>query len=386
MPCLKLAGKMPALPDRSRVAEIGPVATLLRVVCEPFLAVMIRRFFNLFVLAFAGLLATCGSSRAEATAAPDFRQVYDLLRANLAGMSDAELNSAAVKGLLAQLHGRATLVGGPAGTTLSPSGAGLMKSTVLESNVAYLRVGLVGTGLAEQLTAAYHQLTATNKIAGVTLDLRFAGGNDYAAAVAAADLFVTKKMPLLEWGQGAKDSQPARKPVPGPLMVLVNGGTSGAAEALAVALREADAGLIIGNPTAGLAMTTRDFPLNNGESLRLATGPVKLGNGAVISNVSPDIAVMVSLDDERAYLKNPFATLGQSETPAATDTNNFLSFVDHTSEADLVRQKLKDGDDDGVTAPPPAGSEPQKPVIADPVLARALDLIKGLAVVHESRL
>jgi hypothetical protein len=133
-------------------------------------------------------------------------------------------------------------------------------------------------------------------------------------------------------------------------------------------------------------MTTRDFPLNNGESLRLATGPVKLGNGAVISNVSPDIAVMVSLDDERAYLKNPFATLGQSETPAATDTNNFLSFVDHTSEADLVRQKLKDGDDDGVTAPPPAGSEPQKPVIADPVLARALDLIKGLAVVHESRL
>ena len=47
--------------------------------------------------------------------------------------------------------------------------------------------------------------------------------------------------------------------------------------------------------------------------LRIAMNPVKLGNGVAISRVSPDIAVAVSLDDERAYLKNPYAALAQND-------------------------------------------------------------------------
>jgi len=250
-------------------------------------------------------------------------------------------------------------------------------------------VGQVGGGLADQLAAACRGLAATNKIAGVTLDLRFAGGTDYAAAAAATDLFLTKKMPLLKWNHEVEASRPAREPIAGPLMILVNGETSGAAEALAAALREADAGLILGNPTAGLAMTTRDFPLKNGQWLRIASDPVKLGDGAVIARVRPDITVMVNLDDERAFLKNPYGTLTTNGNSSAMDTNDFLAFVDHTSEADLVRERLKTGDNSGVLAPASApGQLSPKPVrvMQDPVLARALDLIKGLAIVHESRL
>jgi Peptidase family S41 len=347
---------------------------------------MIRRFSRLFVLTFTGLLAASGWLRAETTnSAPAFKQVYELLRANLPGVTDAGLNSAAVTGLLSQLHGRAILVGGQGERPSAPGRPVLIKSAVLESNVAYLHVGQVGDDLANQLKTAYHALTATNKIVGMALDLRFADGNDYPAAVATADLFVTNKMPLLKWSDGIESSQPVREPIPGPLMVLVNGETTGAAEALAAALREADAGLIIGNPTAGLAMTTRDFPLNNGESLRVATNPVQLGNGAAISHVSPDIAVAVSPDDERAYLKNPYVALAQNDTSPVVTTNDFLPFVDHTSEADLVRQKLKDGEDNGAVVPAHSKSPP-KPVIQDPVLARAVDLIKALAIVHESRL
>lgn len=347
---------------------------------------MIQRFLNLFVLTLAGWLATGGSLCADTTdTAPDFKQVYELLRANLPGVTDAELNSAAVKGLLHQLHGRATLVGGTTGTTVSPGAAEPVQSAVLESNVAYLRVREVGSGLADKMNAVYHALATTNQVAGVALDLRFADGNDYAAAIAVADLFTTKKTTLLEWGQEVETPQPARELIPGPLVVLVNGETGGAAEALAAALREADAGLIIGNPTAGLAMTTRDFPLKNGERLRIATNPVKLGNGVAISRVSPDIAVRVSADDERAYLKNPYAALASNDAPPVVATNDFLPFVDHTSEADLVQEKLKDGDDEGAIVPAHGQLEP-KPVIQDPVLARAVDLIKGLAIVHESRL
>jgi Peptidase family S41 len=347
---------------------------------------MMRRFLNLFMPALAGWLVACGSLRAEMTnAAPDFKQVYDLLRTNLGGMSDEQLNSTAVEGLLKALHGRATLVGGPANRATSQGRPELTKSAVLEGDIAYLRVGHVGNGLPDQLATTYHGLASTNKIAGVTLDLRFAGGNDYAAAAAAADLFTTRKMPLLKWDHEVEESRPARELISGPLMILINGETSGAAEALAAALREADAGLILGSPTAGLAMSTRDFPLENGQWLRIAANPVKLGDGAVISRVLPDITVTVSLDDERAFLKNPYGTLAQNGNSSAVGTNDFLSFVDHTSEADLVRQKLDDGEDSGAAAPPPSKG-PQKPVIQDPVLARALDLIKGLAIVHESRL
>jgi len=348
---------------------------------------MTRRFLKLFALKSVALLLAVGPLHADTTgAAPDFQQVYDLLRANLPGITDAKLNSAAVTGLLSQLHGRAVLVGGRGETTVSSRKTVLIKSAVLESNVAYLHVGQVGDDLANQLNMAYHALTATNKVVGTALDLRFADGNDYAAAVAAADLFVAKRMPLLEWGKQMEESRPAREPIPGPLLVLVNGETTGAAEALAAALREADAGLIIGNPTAGLAMTTMDFPLNNGEQLRIATNPVKLGNGAVISHVPPDIAVKVNPEDERAYLKNPYVSLVPNKISQTETTNDFLSFVDHTSEADLVREKLKD-DGNGPTLSTPAkpASKPVS-VLQDPVLARAVDLIKGLAIVHESRL
>jgi hypothetical protein len=94
--------------------------------------------------------------------------------------------------------------------------------------------------------------------------------------------------------------------------------------------------------------------------------------------------VTVKIADEKKYLENPYAALAQSdETNAAASTNHFGAFIDHTTEADLVREKIKDGDEDE-DAPPPKPAEPQKPFIHDPVLARAVDLIHALAVVHPS--
>jgi hypothetical protein len=123
-------------------------------------------------------------------------------------------------------------------------------------------------------------------------------------------------------------------------------------------LNEAHAGLIFGGATRGTK----------------SRGPVQ-----------PDIAVKVSLDDERAYLENPYADLAQGVTNSSEATNNLSPFIDHTSEADLVRAKIKDGGQNE-DSPPPRPAEPQKPFIHDPVLARAVDLIKGLEIVRQSRL
>jgi hypothetical protein len=60
-----------------------------------------------------------------------------------------------------------------------------------------------------------------------------------------------------------------------------------------------------------------------------------------------------------------------------------VPYIDHTSEADLVREKIKDGDEDENTAP--VRVAPAKPVIRDPALARAVDFLKALAVLQPER-
>jgi len=354
---------------------------------------MTRHFFNLSALALGALLAAGGSLRAETILthgqAPDFKEVYELLRTNLAGATAENLNRAAIEGLLAQFSGKVALVGGAAGL---PGGPALSKSVVIESNVAYLRIGCVTANLADELSAAGRALAGTNKIAGVVLDLRFADGSDDTMAQAAAKLFAAKKI------------------MAGPLAVLVNGETRGAAEALAAALHQAGAGLILGSPTAGEAIAFREFPLSNGERLRIASAPAASG-GSMLSRMQPDIAVTVTAGDERVLFDNPYQTIATGNTNSSPGTN-FLPFVDHTSEADLVRQREKDGkaigtsefhtrdvdllgprlirkqggdgdgDEDSALS---HAAEPQRPVIRDPVLARAVDLIKGLSIVRESR-
>ena len=179
-------------------------------------------------------------------------------------------------------------------------------------------------------------MAATNKIAGTVLDLRFADGDDAEAAKAAADLFAAKKLPLA---------------------ILANGGTRGAA---------VTTGGIVAGRARGIDFRQR---ARAGQKAR--------------APIQPDIAVKVGLEDERALMENPYAAPAPNETNSPAATNNLLPFVDYTSEADLVRAKIKDGDEDE-NPPPPRKTGPQKPFIRDPVLARAVDLIKGLAIVRAS--
>ena len=204
--------------------------------------------------------------------------------------------------------------------------AALTKSELVESNVVYLRVSDVGTNLADQISTAQSTLSGTNKIAGTILDLRFANGDDSTAVTATAKLFAGKKSPLA---------------------ILVNSETHGAATALAAALREERAGLVFGSATA---------------------------------EPKPDILVAVNAEDEKKFFDNPYAPPATNSAVSLSSTNDPLSFVDHMSEAQLVRERRKDGAEDD-SAPTPRDA-PAQPVIRDPALARAVDLLEGLAVVR----
>jgi hypothetical protein len=337
----------------------------------------------------AGRSVARAEAASPAAALPDFQEVFELVRAHLPGVTESELNRAAVEGLLARLEGRVQLAGAAGGATETNAPA-LAEARLLENEVAWFRVARVADGLAGELADRLSQWSASNRLAGVVLDLRFAGGDDYAAAAAVADLFLTDEKPLLDWGQGVARSAKKFNALRLPAAVLVNRETSGAAEALAAVLREVGAGLILGNRTAGRARTWTEFPLRNGQRLRIAAAPVKLGDGTPLPDggLKPDIDVAVAPQQERALYENPYGSaadtnlLASAGAETGADTNRPARRFRPT-EADLVRARREGRI---LTNEPPAREPaPMRPVIRDPVLARAVDLIKGLAVVRAAR-
>jgi len=343
---------------------------------------------NTICIVAGGVLLLAGQLplTAATTNPADFTQVRELIRANLPEVTEAELNQNALAGLLQAFRGKVRLL--DAASSGSAPQTNLAKSMVLDSGVAYLRVENVAAGLATEVTAQYHAMSATNRLKGVVLDLRFAGGDDYAAAAAVADLFVTAEQPLLDWGHGLVKSTSKTNALAGPVAVLINDETTGAPEALAALLRATGTGLLLGNPTRGAAMTAKDFALPNGQLLRIAAAPVKLGDETALptSGVKPDIQVAVKLADERMFLEDPYALPGKSMTGtnSATAGTNRVTHRVRTTEADLVRAR-REGLNFDAEQPMQRESETEKPVLRDPALARAVDLLKGLAVVRRAR-
>lgn len=314
---------------------------------------------------------------------PDLREVYEIIRTNAAGVDEAQLNTAAVKGLISALAPRVRLVS-PAQDGKLPASALVIKTNVFDGTIAYLRIGQVSEGLADVVVRNYEALRRSSKVQGLVLDLRYSGGEDYAAAAEVGGLVITKERPVLDWGAGMHTERPSVNGIKVPVAVLVNRETSGASEALSAMLRQVGAGLILGGTTAGQALVTRDFPLQNGDRLRVATGQIRLGDGTALDmkGISPDIAVQVSPSAEKSYYADAFTLLRTNAAPGLVMADGTTNMVRRPrNEAELVRER-REGINGEVEEPRPRRLEPPKPVVHDPALARALDLLKGLAVVR----
>jgi len=354
-----------------------------------------RRIGSLAVacgIAFSATVAWSAEPPA-ASSAPDLQEVYGLLREHLPDVSATDLNRQAVQALVSALSPRVTLVP-QTPTPVAPAETALLpKSSQFDSGLVYLRVGRVDEGLAAALRAACFQALGSNKLKGVALDLRYAGGANYAAAAAAADIFLSKDVPLLDSGTGVIRAQAKPDAITVPVAILVNRQTAGAAEALAAVLRQTSVGLVLGSPTAGQAMLAQEYPLKNGDKLRIASAAIHLGDGTALTvqGVTPDIAVQINSQDEKAYyndtyrapLKTNLTLAGVVSTNNPASTNRAARRV-RFNEAELVRERREGASLDADNAPR-RGEEPETPMVSDPVLARALDLLKGLAVVRPSR-
>lgn len=343
------------------------------------------------ILALTVLIGVIWSDRvassASANTSPSVREIYELLRTNLPGVHLPELENASVNGLLELLGPRVELVWDKTGSGRGATSCGLVKTNLFDGSIAYFRVGEMRGPLATELLAAIERIGGTNKLSGIVLDLRFACGTNYAAAASVADLFANVGGLLLDWGGGRAYATAKTNAIKLPVMALVNRETAGAAEALAALVRQLGVGLVIGTNTAGRIFAVDELELTTGQRLRIGRVPVKLGDGQTLpeTGLEPDIAVAVRAEDERAFLDDPYRRITTAEELSGQNGgSNQTNRVQRRriNEAELMREYME-GSGAAGRRPAPGADKPEPPVVTDPVLARALDIIKGLAVLQQ---
>lgn len=324
------------------------------------------------------LLLVCGGlwgGLVRAAEPASLEEVLKVLRAHLAGVSEAELEAAAVRGLLEQLRPRAFLLPPTEGGEGPAPAPLLARTNLFEGGVACLRVGRVAAGLAAAMRETLVGWQAVTNLQGVVLDLRFAGGEDLVAAGEVVDLFVAESRPVLAWEDQQFRTTAKTNPLTVRVAVLVNGETRAAAEALAAALQEERLALLLGTLTAGEHAVYREFPLASGQQLRVAVAAIKVGAGEhalLPGGLTPDIRVEVPVEEERRWVEDPFY-VSTASRPSGTRPTRL-------TEAELVR--LHREGLSGATPRPRREEAATGPRVRDPVLVRALDLLKSLAILE----
>jgi hypothetical protein len=210
-------------------------------------------------------------------------------------------------------------------------------------------------------------------VSGAILDLRANASDDYAGAAQVLGFFVPGDSSLLKYIPPDKTDATrtrvsvAERHFDGPIVVLTNGQTAGAAEALAGCLKS-DGGLVVGQPTAGTGF--EDHPLSNGQTLHFAVAlPARAGD-TMIRPVVPDLALNV---EER----NESAALMLIREGRILDVIQESSERRRMSEASLVNGQ--DPEWDSYLATLENGSALLSlPRIHDPVLVTALDSLRAI--------
>ena len=323
-------------------------------------------------------------------------EVMSVIRTNMTDVSEGELNRAAAAGLIRELGPRVELVTSTneavevAGSDERPEP--ISKSAVYHDKFGYVRIGSVDERLTNVFSRTLTQLLGSNKLAGIVLDLRFAGGTNYQAAALAADEFVRGGEPLVRLGEVRMNGTDRAADIRQPVAVLVNGETRAAAEALAGMLRECAAALVIGSKTAGEARLYETFTLSTGQKLRVGKVPIEVGRGKVLpaTGMVPDIQVRIGLEAERAYYEDAYLSRRTVASAGGNiSTNGTVDASNPFNEAELVRRH-RGGED--IERPSTAGAAgatgvraAEASVITDPALGRALDFLKGLSIVGPRR-
>ena len=291
-------------------------------------------------------------------------------------INDTELNRATVEGLLVRLPRGIMLL--PAKENASVATPSAFYSEIIAGTIGYVRLGSLNNG---NLQAFDKSLTnfGGKKVNAVIVDLRASeGASDFAVAADFAKRFCPRGKTIFTLRKPTgrqdrvfnSDRDPAFR---GLVMVLADGDTAGAAEAIAAALRFYDKALVIGQPTAGRAAEYSDSPLPNGKILRIAVAEMISPEGRSFfpEGLKPDLPVEMVLTDKRQMFQlssekgmGPF--IYEAGRPHMNEAALLAGTNPEVEAAEAAQQRR--------------GRAPEKPPPHDPVLQRALDVITSLEI------
>jgi hypothetical protein len=155
-------------------------------------------------------------------------------------------------------------------------------------------------------------------------------------------------------------------------IILADGDTAGAAEAIAGAIQLYDRALVVGQPTAGRAVEYSDLKLPSGKILRVAVGEAFLPENRPLfpGGIKPDVPVEMSAADKREVFLQSSA---KGMTPFVVENER-----PHLNEAALISGRNPELE--AMEAAQRRGRGPEKATVHDPVLQRALDLVTSIGI------
>jgi hypothetical protein len=310
---------------------------------------------------------------------PDLQAVITLLKGNFTNpdeITDTELNRATVEGLIMRLPRGVMLL--PAKENAPAETPTVFYSEIIGGHIGYVRVGSLNAANLQALDKSIANFAAKN-VNALVLDLRASPATtDWPLAAEFAKRFCPKGKTLFTLRKPAghqdrvlsSDRDPAFR---GLVMVLTDGDTAGAAEAIAAALRFYNKALLIGQVTAGRAAEYSDLSLPSGKILRVAVAEMVSPDGRPLfpEGTKPDLPVEMSTADKRQI----FQLSGEK---------GMGPFVYEGARPHLNEAALLAGTNPEVEAAEAAqqrrGRAPEKPPAHDPVLQRALDVVTSLEV------